>query len=127
MADQEREVHKTLRFKKGDALSFKTIRNRRPVRPRELKTIAECWEIFSSQVIPESEDRPDVLRRAKMVFYAGAAFLMDQNIAVGEDGVTEDQGVAHMEALSRELNLFAAELALDVAETIGLAPNGRKH
>lgn len=106
---------------------FKSIRNEKPARPRELKTIAECWQIFSSQVIPESEDRPEMLRRAKMVFYAGAAFVMDQNIAVGEDKVTEDQGVAHMEALSRELNLFAAELAVDVAATIGLVPNGRKH
>lgn len=90
---------------------FKQIRINGPL--RKLKTLAECWEEFSSQVIPESENRAEELRLARVVFYAGAAFLMDQNKAIGEVGVSEDVGAAHLSAWNKELEDFAAMLAAD--------------
>lgn len=99
-------------------MSFKSIKNEPPARNgRKLMTIEQCWNYFRGEVIPKDADA-DTLRRARMVFFAGAAFMMDQNIRIGEDDISEDVGAAHLEALAQELNLFAAELALEVAGNV---------
>lgn len=89
----------------------------KPKEIRGLRSIAECWEHFKGEVIPEDEDATAV-ERARMVFYAGAAFFFDQTMAIGEPSVTEDQGQAHLAALSNELDLFAGELALKVGDKL---------
>lgn len=98
--------------------------------PRQMRSLVECWEYFKGQVMPGEQDA-EAMRRARMVFYAGAAFVMDQNMAVGEPNVTEDAGAAHLESISRELNEFAAELSIDVAGEmlLRLAPpaSNRRH
>lgn len=98
---------------------FRSFQNTQPKAKykRELKTLAECWEEFSRRVIPPGAGERE-LARAKMVFYSGAAFLMDQNLAIGEPHVTEDEGEAHLKSLSRELEAFTADLALDILQTI---------
>lgn len=93
---------------------------------KQLRTIAECWAYFRQQVIPP--DAPPIsVERAEMCFYSGAAFVFDQNIAIGEDSVTEAQGMAHLERLQQELRDYQEKLATRV---IGLAekrlpPTGR--
>jgi len=76
----------------------------------QLRTIAECWAYFREEVIPPGSP-PIMVERAEMCFYTGAAFVFDQNIAIGGDGVTEEQGLAHLDRLQAELNAYREKLA----------------
>lgn len=82
-----------------------------------LKTLAQCWEEFAGQVLgPETE--PDSRLRAKMVFYAGAAFMFDQNLAVGAPEVNEARGERHLESIGAELQEFRRELEAYLAKRL---------
>lgn len=117
-------------------MSFRSIGNkppRRQARQRQgagkLLTLAACWDHFREAVIPKDAE-PETVKRARMVFYAGAAFYQDQILTLGDrcnNGMTDDQGAAHLEELACELDEFAAELAIDVAGKIGFKPGGRVH
>jgi hypothetical protein len=96
-------------------MSFRSMGNQPPKPPKfELKTLAECWEYFKAQVIPPDAS-PASVHRAQMCFYAGASFFFDQNMAVGESSVPEDDAVRHIESLARELRDYRTQLATEVA------------
>ena len=103
-------------------------RHKRPA-ARKLMTLAECWDHFRTSVIPSDAD-PDTVKRARMVFYAGAAFYQDQTLAIGdmcnEKNLSDDAGAGHLEALACELDEFAGELAIDLAFKMP-AGGGRTH
>lgn len=113
-------------------MSFKSIRNAPSRKTRrssgKLMTLAECWEYFRKSVIPEEADA-DTVRRARMVFYTGAAFYQDQVLTIGDlanKGLTDDDGAAQLEKLAVELDEFAGELAIDVAFKMPARPAGRR-
>lgn len=97
-------------------MSFRSMNNE-PPKPKKhtLKTLAECWRYFEAAVIPAGASAKE-RERAEMVFYSGAAFMFDQNVAIGDDDVTEDAGVAHMKALQQELRDYRNRLAKQVQE-----------
>lgn len=78
-------------------------------RDRQMQSLAECWERFRSETIPANMPS-ESLARAKMVFYAGAAFMLDQHLAIGDPRVNEEVGVAHLQSISKELDEFATAL-----------------
>ena len=80
----------------------------------QLRTIAECWAYFREEVIPPGSP-PIMVERAEMCFYTGAAFVFDQNIAIGADDVTAQQGLEHLDRLQAELNAYREQLAARIA------------
>lgn len=104
-------------------MSFKSMSNQPPPRKKyELKTLAQCWQEFSEQVIPADAGRVEV-ERARMVFYSGAAFFYDQTMAIGEPSVGEDAGEQHLMNLSQELRDYRKSLEEKVARLF--PPMGR--
>ena len=85
---------------------FRSIKNES--KKRTLKSLAECWQEFATQVIPPGAS-PEQMHRAEMTFYAGAAFMFDQNLAIADE-ISDDVGVAHLEAIKRELHDYAERL-----------------
>ena len=81
---------------------------------RQMQTLAQCWEKFKREAIPANANAKTV-DNAQMVFYAGAAFMLDQNLAVSDPSVPEAVGVAHMESISKELHDYTARLGAKVA------------
>lgn len=74
-----------------------------------MQTLAQCWERFRDSVVPPGSP-PIEVDRAKMCFYAGAAYMFDQNLAVGERDVPELVGAAHLKAIGDELKEYARVL-----------------
>lgn len=83
----------------------------------ELKTLARCWEEFRKRVIPANAEALQV-SRSRMCFYAGAAYMFDQNMAVGEGaeehGLTKDECVTHLQNIGRELQEYRRELEAEL-------------
>lgn len=99
-------------------MSFRSIRGGGPGGGKaktkyELRTLARCWEEFRTRAIPPDAPALEV-SRARMCFYAGAAFMFDQNMAVGEaaevNGLSEDECVTHLQAIGAELQEYRREL-----------------
>jgi len=86
----------------------------RPINQYQLRTIAECWAYFREQVTPP-DFPPIMVEQAEMCFYTGAAFVFDQNIAIGADDVTAQQGLEHLDRLQAELNAYREQLAARIA------------
>lgn len=100
---------------------FKSIRNKEPWSHKPgLRSLAECWEYFRGQVIPEANEGET--ERARMVFYSGAAFFYDQAMAIGDDKTPEAAGEAHLASWAGELKEFAMEMELRQS-----VPPGRTH
>jgi len=83
----------------------------------ELKTLGQCWTEFSKRVIPADAPALEV-SRARMCFYAGAAYMFDQNMAVGEaaedHGLSEGECVTHLQGIGRELQEYRRELEAEL-------------
>ncbi len=63
------------------------------------------WQSYLQQVVPENPSSVQV-QETRRGFYAGAQSLLTLITKVGIDDVSEDQGVAHIERLNRELDAF---------------------
>ena len=71
-----------------------------------MNTISEKWELFQSEVIPKSAG-PIQLREMKLAFYSGAfAFLAMQKEIIGNPSLSEDAGIALLEAWQDEIQLY---------------------
>jgi hypothetical protein len=75
----------------------------------KLETVDETWLTYMDQVIPR--DAPQVqIQECKRAFYAGAAAMFYNSAAIGNDDVTEDRAVAHLEQVGAELKRFSADV-----------------
>ncbi len=54
------------------------------------------------------EAHPVQYREMRRAFFAGAQFMMNVNIELGESHVGEEEGAAHLTARAKELQGFAA-------------------
>jgi hypothetical protein len=69
------------------------------------KTIAEAWVSYMDDVIPK--DAPAVqIQESKRAFFGGAALVLQFALALGDDDVSEDEGVELLESLRRECEAF---------------------
>ncbi len=73
---------------------------RKPVNP-----VMDGWESFAAAVLPPNASEVQVteMRRA---FFGGAWFMLTTFQAIGEDSVSEDEGVAVLELAKAEMEEF---------------------
>lgn len=85
----------------------------------KLKSVEEGWESFKRDVIKDGAT-PGSLKYARMIFYAGAALVLGQTAVVGElvacQGMSEEDGIRHLDSLSREVDVFTESLPDDAPQ-----------
>jgi hypothetical protein len=75
-----------------------------------LNTIQEQWEQFSTLVIPKNA--PDIQKQEmRRAFYAGVQATLRIQFEIGNSSITEVAGVAMLEGLHEECQLFASAVA----------------
>jgi hypothetical protein len=75
-------------------------------------TIYSGWKSYRETVLPRDAGQVqiDETRRA---FYAGALIILQAAYQLGEEGLTDEEGVARIDALWQELNAFRATIGTD--------------
>lgn len=74
-----------------------------------MNTINELWVSYMDQVIPK--DAPTIqIQEGKRAFVAGAKAVLGIVTAIGEDDVSEDQGIDILEALHIECRTFVEDV-----------------
>jgi hypothetical protein len=76
--------------------------------PREkLETVAEHWERYSTMTFRGMGEVSDVqYRETRKAFFAGAFCMLLESKKIGDDSISEDAGILHLEGLSQELERF---------------------
>lgn len=74
-----------------------------------MNTIQEQWESFRKAVIPPTAG-PVQVQEMRRAFYAGAEAMWRINMAIGEDSVSEDGGVAILEGVNQEIRQFVEQV-----------------
>ena len=67
-----------------------------------MKTISEAWNTYRAKVVPENCSLIQSME-TRRAFYAGAQSLLVIVKTIGEDIISEDHGIAILEALQEEL------------------------
>ena len=70
-----------------------------------IKSAAENWEAFKSQVNPSKEDAT----KMQMAYYAGFATCLDTTTALAD--LSEVEAVRKLEELHREMRIYARVLS----------------
>jgi hypothetical protein len=73
---------------------------------RSDETIRKAWESFERDVVPADAGFTQ-RREMKRSFYAGAHAMLHMVVHVGDDDVTEDNGVEVIKRLMNESDAFA--------------------
>jgi hypothetical protein len=72
----------------------------------DLPSVSEMWNIFAKQVMPDGASATQMIEMRR-AFYAGAfAIHTAQTVGVGDDSVSEEQGMAYLSAVDAELRAF---------------------
>lgn len=91
---------------------YRPLTPKPPIRQRdgELRTVAQMWDLYRSYVVPH--DAPPVqVSECRRAFYAGCqSVLMDGLLGIGDDTISEEQGIGHLEALFKECEQFAKDV-----------------
>ena len=71
-----------------------------------MKTVKSEWESFEAAVMPRGAG---IVQRQEMrrAFYAGAWSMLCAVRGIGDDSVSEEQGIETLEAMRRELEAFS--------------------
>jgi hypothetical protein len=72
------------------------------------RTLADMWESYARMVIPPGTSAT-AIQNNKYAFYGGASYVLDVLTAISGDDVSEETGVAAIQRLVQELQLFAAK------------------
>lgn len=78
-----------------------------PMKPTD-RTLADMWTSYARMVIPPGTSAA-AIRNNQFAFYGGASYVLDILVAIGEDDVSVDTGVATLARLRQELELFATQ------------------
>lgn len=74
-----------------------------------MDTIAAFWESYRREVLPA--DAPDIqVQECRRAFYAGAKAVVAIVTEIGDDSVTEDQGLDILTGLHEECRTFVADV-----------------
>jgi hypothetical protein len=75
----------------------------------QTETVAQMWDSYARAVLPMDvgETQKTETRRA---FYAGVFALLEKFKNIGENEVSEDAGVAYLEAISVEVTRFYVDV-----------------
>lgn len=72
-------------------------------------TIQAMWVSYMDEVIPKGAS-PVQIQECKRAFVAGAKAVLGIVVAIGEDDVSEEQGVEILEGLQGECRAFVADV-----------------
>jgi hypothetical protein len=67
--------------------------------------LMKAWESYQSQVMPHDAGHSQRVE-TRRAFYAGAQAVLQMALAIGEDSVSEAQGIILLETLKRECEAF---------------------
>lgn len=82
-----------------------------------MNTIEEHWINFSTMVI--GEDAPEVQKQMmRLAFFAGAQSVLDIQLNVSSESVSEDDAIKIIEALHIEAHSFAANQISEIFKTL---------
>ena len=74
-----------------------------------MKHIQEAWTSYMDEVIPK--DAPTIqIQELKRAFVAGAKAILEIVTQIGEDDITEDQGVEILESIHEECRTFVKDV-----------------
>lgn len=74
-----------------------------------LPSIRDAWQSYREHVLPP--DAPSVqVQECRRAFYAGAHSVLCVVTAIGDDSVSEDQGLDTLTALHEENDRFLADV-----------------
>ena len=71
----------------------------------ERVTVRDAWESYRRDVMP-ADAGPDQIRECRRAFYMGFWAMLNINIGIGDDSVTEEMGVFVLENLVNECKRF---------------------
>lgn len=74
--------------------------------------IQQAWDSYLQAVVPVGAPAVQ-LTECKRAFFAGAAAAFDVFTAIGDDAVSEDEGVTRLEELSQEMQAFVATVGTE--------------
>lgn len=81
---------------------------RQPTMPAKFKTLQEEWEGFAASVI--HPNAPKAQRdEMRMAFFSGAWVLVNQTIRIGDDDVSEQEGIDQIARVRAEIEEFKRE------------------
>jgi hypothetical protein len=69
-------------------------------------TLESEWNEFNDRILKAAGASQVQITETRRAFYAGAYSVMTALAAIGDDSVSEDEGVQRMESLRRECELF---------------------
>lgn len=77
-------------------------------------TLAQEWQRFWESHWPDPVERPNdesvQYTETRRAFYAGATAIILKCIRIGEPDISEDEGVAYFDAITREAKEFAQKM-----------------
>lgn len=77
-------------------------------------TIAHSWAMFRALSIPANA--PDAqVKEMRTAFYLGATAVVSMTTEISSDNVSQEQGVAFLDALHKEAHEFSAQLVAEAA------------
>lgn len=71
-----------------------------------MKTIQQEWELFAKSIFRRQKISETQRTEMRKAFFAGATAMLAMVQETGEPEVSEDEGVAHLDALHDELLAF---------------------
>jgi hypothetical protein len=80
--------------------------------PQRIPTVDGLWQEFARAVMPPHAPA-DQVREMRRAFFGGAWAMLTTVEQIGDEAVSEDQGVAILEALARECRAFKARVGVD--------------
>ena len=78
-----------------------------------MKTIQQEWELFAKSIFRGEDVSKVQYTETKKAFFAGATAMFAMVQETGDPSVTEDQGVAHLDALQDEVVSFMRSMIID--------------
>lgn len=70
--------------------------------------VGAAWRDYMTKVIPEGAPAVQ-LEESRRCFYAGASAIFDAMTAMGDDSVSEDEGVKRLEGITSELHEYITD------------------
>ena len=74
--------------------------------------IQQAWESYLQAVVPTAAPAVQITE-CKRAFFAGAAAAFAVFTAIGDDAVSEDEGVSRLEDLQFEMDAFVAAVGTE--------------
>lgn len=76
----------------------------------ELRSVAAMWVLYRTRVLAVNAP-PIQVSECRRAFYAGVqSILLDGLLGIGDDSVSEEQGVAHLDSLHKECEQFSRDV-----------------